>query len=174
MADPTQFTRRGFSCTQAVIKINGITVGWATDVSFEETYAQFPIEVLNDAYVQGHELTAIRVSGSFGKFRIYLEPLSQTTGDQAIWYDQNQDTAQIIRFLEKEMVIADGTRPDDAPPLLVLIGFKPSSRRISVSTGSIMMENVSFVGQRLLETKAMQPVPLQDYAGGPGRGPISE
>lgn len=162
MADPTQYTRRGFSCAQAVIKINAVVVGWATDVSFEESYAQFPIDVLGDVYVQGHELTSIRVSGSAGKFRIYMEPLSGVVGN--LWYDQaspNGDTRQIISAMEnKSITIADGTI-DTAPPLITLVGFKPSSRRISVSTGSLMMENVSFVGRRLIESKDMSAVPQQ-------------
>lgn len=155
MADATQFERHGFSCTQAAIKIGGIVVGWATDVSFEETYGQFPIEVLGDVYVQTHELLSVRVSGTFGKFRIYLEPISGISG---VWYDQNQDTAQIIRYLEKELTLCD-ISVFNAPPLLTLVGFKPSSRRVSISTGAIMMENASFVGKRLLETKAMGAVP---------------
>lgn len=157
MADPTQYIRRGFSCAQSVVKIQGIEIGWATDVSFEETYAQFPVEVLNNVYVEAHELTAVRVSGTFGKFRIYLEPLSQAVGSNAIWYDQNQTTHQIIQFLEKELTLTNGADAN-SPPLLTCIGFKPSSRRINIATGSIMMENASFVGKKLLETKAMQSV----------------
>jgi len=158
LADPTQFTRRGFSCAQAVIKIQGWEVGWATDVSFEESYAQFPIEVLNDVFVQGHELTAVRVSGSFGKFRIYSEPLVSavapggTAPNDRVWYDQTRTTGQLINLLGKEMTIQDSAY-DGGPALLVCIGFKPSSRRISVSTGSIMMENVSFVAQKLIESE---------------------
>ncbi len=159
MADPTQYQRRAFSCAQSLVKVNGIVIGWATDVSFEETFAQFPIEVLGDVYVQTHELTNIRVSGTFGKFRIYLEPLSQAVGDQAIWYDQNMTTAQIIRFLEKELTLSDGTL-DNSPPLLTFTGYKPTSRRITLSTGSVMIENGSFVGIKLIETKSMQAVPI--------------
>lgn len=159
MADPTPLQRKGFSCAQSLLKIQGVEVGWATDVSFEETYGQFPVEVLNDVYVQAHELTAVRVSGSFGKFRIYFEPLSQLAGDSAIWYDQNQATPQLMAFLEKELTLCDGAS-SNAPPLLTLIGFKPTSRRSSVATGSILMENATFVGKKLLETKVMLSVPL--------------
>lgn len=159
MADPTQYQRRAFSCAQAEVRIEGITIGWATDVAFEETFAQFPIEILGDVYIQAHELTGIRVSGTFGKFRIYLEPLSQIVGDNAIWYDQNQDTAQIIRFLGKELTLADATIPN-SPPVMTMIGFKPTSRRITISTGSVMIENGSFVGKKLIETKSMAAIPI--------------
>lgn len=154
MADPAQYVRRGFSCAQSLIKIQGIEVGWATDVAFEESYNQFPVEVLNNVYVETHELTAVRVSGTFGKFRIYLEPLSQITGESAIWYDQNQETHQIIQFLEKELTLCNGAN-SNSPPLITLVGFKPSARRINIATGSLMMESASFVGKKLIETKSM-------------------
>jgi hypothetical protein len=145
--------RRGVPHTQLAVRVQGITIGWVTGFRVDESYNQFPIKVLGDAFTQVHELVDITVSGSCEKFRIYTEPLVHIRDGNGnrLWYDQAQDTPALIRLLEREMVLATTAEPG-SPPLYTVIGWKPSGRSLSVGQGGVLMENFSWVAIRVLES----------------------
>jgi len=162
MAD-TNFVKQAFSSARGVLKLKGVPIGWATGFRAEESYSQFPIDVLGDVFTQTHELVSVKVSGSFEKFRVYQEPLAHAVAaNEPLWYDQGKTTPELLQYLEKEFTLEDtsplvsGGTPTSSKALYTIIGWKPMSRSISYSTGSVLVENCSWVAIRLLESKVEQ------------------
>lgn len=152
--------RRSLPHTHLAIFVEGTAIGWTTGWRADESYNQFPIKVLGNAFTEQHELVDITVSGSCEKFRIYAEPLvSLRDGNgQPIWYDQRLDTAQLAAVLEKNLVLKSTLSPS-APALYTVIGWKPSGRSLSVSQGGVFMENFSWVALKIHEN----PVGVNAY-----------
>lgn len=155
---------QAFSSARGIIKVGGVPIGWATGFRAEESYSQFPIDVLGDVYTQTHELVSVKVSGSFERFRIYQEPLAHLPigpgPENALWYDQHKNTPDLLKYLEKEFTLEDTTNSavsGGPAAVFTIIGWKPMSRSISYSTGSVLVENCSWVAIRLLETKFVSP-----------------
>lgn len=161
MANPVN---QAFSAARGIIKLNGVQIGWATGFRAEESYSQFPIDVLGDVYTQTHELVSVKVSGSFERFRIYQAPLAHAVDGEGLklWYDQNDSTPDLLKYLEKSFTLEDtspsvtavnGAGAPANPAVYTIVGWKPMSRSISYSTGSVLVENCSWVAIRLLESQ---------------------
>lgn len=154
--------KQAFSAARGIIKVGGVPIGWATGFRAEEAYSQFPIDVLGDVYTQTHELVGVKVSGSFDRFRVYSEPLAHmnTQGEQPLWYNQEKDTPDLIRLLEKEFTLEDtaavpGSSGATSVPVYTIIGWKPSSRSITYNNGAVLMESCSWVAIRIIESKVV-------------------
>jgi hypothetical protein len=161
MAAPN-LVKQAFSAARGIIKVGGVPIGWATGFRAEEAYSQFPIDVLGDVYTQTHELVGVKVSGSFDRFRVYSEPLAHqtTSGGQPLWYNQANDTPDLIKLLEKEFTLEDTagvtTSGVNPAPVYTIIGWKPSSRSITYNNGSVLMESCSWVAIRIIESRVEQ------------------
>lgn len=131
-------------------------IGWAAGVRLQESFAQFPIEVLGDVYAKHHELTRVRVSGSFDHMRIYREPLAAL--HNRAWLAQ-LDTVQMIDQYVSSFVLFNIVTGEE---LYTLTHYKPTDRSITLTTDGVVMENCSFVGRSMHERV---PVRTMDGAG---------
>jgi hypothetical protein len=158
---PPNLVKQAFSAARGILKVGGTPIGWATGFRAEEAYSQFPIDVLGDVYTQTHELVGVKVSGSFDRFRVYNEPLAHATGNNgALWYNQANDTPDLIKLLEKEFTLEDTANSSTTggpAAVYTIIGWKPSSRSITYNNGSVLMESCAWVAIRIIESK-VEPV----------------
>lgn len=141
-------TDRAVSSLVAGIRIKNQPIGWVQGFRLQESFTQFPIDALGDAYTKYHELTRVRVSGSFDRIRIYSEPLTKLE-DQDIW-PKHLSTIELVRQYLTSFVVYNIHTGEG---LYTVHQFKPTDRSITLTTDGVMMENCSFVAQRMVEEK---------------------
>lgn len=141
-------TDRAVSSLVAGIRIKNQPIGWVQGFRLQESFTQFPIDALGDAYTKYHELTRVRVSGSFDRIRIYSEPLTKLE-DQDIW-PKHLSTIELVRQYLTSFVVYNIHTGES---LYTVHQFKPTDRSITLTTDGVMMENCSFVAQRMVEEK---------------------
>jgi len=141
-------TDRAVSSLVAGIRIKNTPIGWVQGFRLQESFTQFPIDALGDAYTKYHELTRIRVSGSFDRIRIYNAPLSHLR-DNDLWLKQGEVIEFVRQYVTSFVVYNIHTGED----LYTVEQFKPTDRSITLTTDGVIMENCSFVARRMLETK---------------------
>lgn len=163
--------RRGLPHTHLAVFVGGTAIGWVTGWRADESYNQFPIKVLGNAFTEQHELVDITVSGSCEKFRIYAEPLVslRTSDGKPLWYDQSGGpnnggdpqsvTARLAALLENTELVLKSTLSQQAPALYTVVGWRPSGRSLSVSQGGVFMENFSWVAIKIIEN----PIGVNPY-----------
>lgn len=120
-------------------------IGWVTGFRMQESFSQLPIEVLGDVYMKTAEMTRVRVSGSFDRFRIWLKPLS---GLETRPWPQQRNTLDMIRQYTSELTF---TNIYTGEVILQVEQFRPTDRSITISTDSVLMENCSWIGRRMIE-----------------------
>jgi hypothetical protein len=120
-------------------------IGWVTGFRVQESFSQFPIEVLGDVYMKTAEMTRVRVSGSFDKFRIYRKPLSALDGRP---WPQQRDTLSMIQQYLSELTF---TNIYTGEVVIQVEQFRPTDRSITISADSVMMENCSWIARRMIE-----------------------
>ena len=143
---------RAVSSLVAGIRIKNVAIGWVQGFRLQESFTQFPIDALGDAYTKYHELTRVRVSGSFDRIRIYNSPLTDLKGagsDNDRWLRQG-DTIEFIRQYVTSFVVYNIYTGQD---LYTVEQFKPTDRSITLTTDGVIMENCSFVARRMIESK---------------------
>lgn len=141
-------TDRAVSSLVAGIRIKNQPIGWVQGFRLQESFTQFPIDALGDAYTKYHELTRVRVSGSFDRIRIYSEPLTKLE-DQDIW-PKHLSTIELVRQYLTSFVVYNIHTGEG---LYTVHQFKPTDRSITLTTDGVMMENCSFVAQRMVEER---------------------
>ncbi len=139
-------TNRAVSSLVAGIRIKNQPIGWVQGFRLQESFTQFPIDALGDAYTKYHELTRVRVSGSFDRMRIYNKPLT-ILNDPDIW-PRHGDTIEFVRQFLTTFVVYNIHTGDG---LYTVHQFKPTDRSITLTTDGVMMENCSFVASRMVE-----------------------
>jgi hypothetical protein len=144
-------TNRAVSSLVAGIRIKNQPIGWVQGFRLQESFTQFPIDALGDAYTKYHELTRVRVSGSFDRMRIYNKPLT-VLNDPDIW-PRHGDTIEFVRQFLTTFVVYNIHTGDG---LYTVHQFKPTDRSITLTTDGVMMENCSFVASRMVEESPTQ------------------
>jgi hypothetical protein len=139
---------RAVSSLVAGIRIKNVEIGWVQGFRIQESFTQFPIDALGDPYTKYHELTRVRVSGSFDRIRIYNKPLSGLL-DNDLWLRQGEPIEFVRQYLTSFVVYNIYTGED----LYTVEQFKPTDRSITLTTDGVIMENCSFVARRMLESK---------------------
>jgi hypothetical protein len=133
-------------CGIRITRNNKTTViGWATGIRIQEAFSQFPIEVLGDVYAKHFEMTRVRVSGSFDRIKLWLQPLSQLEGRP---WPQQRGTLEMIRQYASSLELFNLYTGDS---IIFVEQYTPTDRSMSVSADTVMMENCSFVARRMLE-----------------------
>jgi hypothetical protein len=127
-------------------------IGWAMGIRLQESMSQFPIDVLGDVFTKQHELTRVRVSGSFDQIRIWLKPLTAYEGRP--WPQQTNTLAMIQQYLSEFEVYNIHTKE----VMYVIEQFRPTDRSITIGTDTVFMENCSFVGRRFIEHLPRLPI----------------
>ncbi len=146
MSNP--ITDRAVSSLVAGIRIKNKPIGWVQGFRIQESFTQFPIDALGDAYTKYHELTRVRVSGSFDRIRIYNQPLSHIQ-DNDLWPQQGSTIEFVRQYITSFVVYNIHTGED----LYTVEQFKPTDRSITLTTDGVIMENCSFVARRMVEAK---------------------
>ena len=146
-------TDRAVSSLVAGIRIKNTPIGWVQGFRLQESFTQFPIDALGDPYTKYHELTRVRVSGSFDRIRIYNKPLSGLL-DNDLWPRQGDPIEFVRQYLTSFVVYNIYTGED----LYAVEQFKPTDRSITLTTDGVIMENCSFVARRMLEERPKLPV----------------
>lgn len=139
---------RAVSSLVAGIRIKNTEIGWVQGFRIQESFTQFPIDALGDPYTKYHELTRVRVSGSFDRIRIYNKPLSGLL-DNDLWLRQGEPIEFVRQYITSFVVYNIHTGED----LYMVEQFKPTDRSITLTTDGVIMENCSFVAKRMLESK---------------------
>jgi hypothetical protein len=144
---------RAVSSLVAGIRIKNVPIGWVQGFRLQESFTQFPIDALGDAYTKYHELTRVRVSGSFDRIRIYNSPLTDLREaggpDNDRWLKQGETIEFVRQYLTSFVVYNIHTGED----LYLVEQFKPTDRSITLTTDGVLMENCSFVARRMVESK---------------------
>ncbi len=135
----------------------GPLIGWATGFRCQETFSQFAIEILGSAYVQQHELTGVRNSGSFDKIKLNTEALGDL-GAGTVWYSQLADTSGLIQLEVNNLILTAKDRYGEEHAVIEIQGFKPESRVWAAAQGSVMTENISFVCIKIIEVLGIIPI----------------
>lgn len=152
---------RAVSSLVAGIRIKNTAIGWVQGFRIQESFTQFPIDALGDAYTKYHELTRIRVSGSFDRMRIYNKPLSHLL-DNDLWPKQSKNTIDFVRQYITNFVVYNIHTGED---LYIVEQYKATDRSITLTTDGVLMENCSFVARRMEENLPQKTVdgltPLQ-------------
>jgi hypothetical protein len=138
---------RAVSSLVAGIRIKNTEIGWVQGFRIQESFTQFPIDALGDPYTKYHELTRVRVSGSFDRIRIYNKPLSGLL-DNDLWLRQGEPIEFVRQYITSFVVYNIHTGED----LYTVEQFKPTDRSITLTTDGVIMENCSFVARRMLES----------------------
>lgn len=138
---------RAVSSLVAGIRIKNTEIGWVQGFRIQESFTQFPIDALGDPYTKYHELTRVRVSGSFDRIRIYNKPLSGLL-DNDLWLRQGAPIEFVRQYITSFVVYNIHTGED----LYTVEQFKPTDRSITLTTDGVIMENCSFVARRMLES----------------------
>lgn len=138
---------RAVSSLVAGIRIKNTEIGWVQGFRIQESFTQFPIDALGDPYTKYHELTRVRVSGSFDRIRIYNKPLSGLL-DNDLWLRQGAPIEFVRQYITSFVVYNIHTGED----LYMVEQFKPTDRSITLTTDGVIMENCSFVARRMLES----------------------
>jgi hypothetical protein len=138
---------RAVSSLVAGIRIKNTEIGWVQGFRIQESFTQFPIDALGDPYTKYHELTRVRVSGSFDRIRIYNKPLSDLL-DNDLWLRQGEPIEFVRQYITSFVVYNIHTGED----LYMVEQFKPTDRSITLTTDGVIMENCSFVARRMLES----------------------
>jgi hypothetical protein len=141
-------TDRAVSSLVAGIRIKNTPIGWVQGFRLQESFTQFPIDALGDPYTKYHEMTRVRVSGSFDRIRIYNKPLSHLL-DNDLWPKQGEPIEFVRQYLTSFVVYNIHTGED----LYTVEQFKPTDRSITLTTDGVIMENCSFVARRMFESK---------------------
>ena len=138
---------RAVSSLVAGIRIKNTEIGWVQGFRIQESFTQFPIDALGDPYTKYHELTRVRVSGSFDRIRIYNKPLSGLL-DNDLWLRQGEPIEFVRQYITSFVVYNIYTGED----LYTVEQFKPTDRSITLTTDGVIMENCSFVARRMRES----------------------
>jgi hypothetical protein len=138
---------RAVSSLVAGIRIKNTEIGWVQGFRIQESFTQFPIDALGDPYTKYHELTRVRVSGSFDRIRIYNKPLSGLL-DNDLWLRQGEPIEFVRQYITSFVVYNIHTGED----LYTVEQFKPTDRSITLTTDGVIMENCSFVARRMIES----------------------
>lgn len=153
---------RGFTAPRAIVMYGGVVIGWAENVHVTESIAQFPIKKLGSVFTQQHETVDVTVNGSFDYIHILDKPLSQMRRDGAgevpAWpnagavasgiVNDDDASATYVEYPEATFVLLDKITNK---PVLQVFGVKPRDRGWSLSLGTIMTVNASFVARRMVE-----------------------
>lgn len=157
----SQPSDRAVSSLVAGIRIKNVAIGWVQGFRIQESFTQFPIDALGDAYTKYHELTRIRVSGSFDRMRIYNKPLTGLL-DNDLWPKQSKNTIEFVRQYITNFVVYNIHTGDD---LYIVEQYKATDRSITLTNDGVLMENCSFVARRMEESAPSRTVdgltPLQ-------------
>jgi hypothetical protein len=151
---------RAVSSLVAGIRIKNTEIGWVQGFRIQESFTQFPIDALGDPYTKYHELTRIRVSGSFDRIRIYNKPLSHLL-DNDLWLRQGSPIEFVRQYVTSFVVYNIYTGED----LYTVEQFKPTDRSITLTTDGVIMENCSFVARRMTESSPRRTVDGQEPGG---------
>jgi hypothetical protein len=146
-------TSRAVSSLVAGIRIKNKEIGWVQGFRIQESFTQFPIDALGDPYTKYHELTRVRVSGSFDRIRIYSEPLSKIL-DNDLWLSQGNPIEFVRQYVTSFVVYNIYTGED----LYTVEQYKPTDRSITLTTDGVIMENCSFVARRMIEAAPQRTV----------------
>jgi hypothetical protein len=150
----SQTRRRTLTGNRTRIFLGGKLVGWATNISINETMDQIPVARLSDIQTQFHETTAYSVSGNIGYTHILEEPFAAATGDRRYlwlapnWANRDEANRFAITFPEQDLTFVDVVT---GKVVFAVRGFKPSARRVAVGVGGITMVDVDFVALSMTE-----------------------
>ncbi len=154
----TSRPERAVSSLVAGIRIKNQPIGWVQGFRLQESFTQFPVDVLGEAHTVYHELTRVRVSGSFDRIRIYTAPLSKINADNDIWLSHGDSRSYVLQYLTNFVVYNIHTNQG----LYRVSNFKPTDRSITLTTDGVIMENCSFVATHMYEEQ-----PLTNVDGSP-------
>jgi hypothetical protein len=122
------------------IEADGISVGWATGVNFQETVQHVPISVLGNIDVEEHTPTQRTASLSVAHVHI----LKKTLADMGFW--PRGETADVVEFPAKTLVLKN-TATNEVE--FALRGVRAQSRNMSLQKGGILTGSATFYVIRL-------------------------
>ncbi len=141
---------RPFSSPRCLLYFGKQPIALATGFQVRESITQFPIEALGDVYVKSHETVAIRVSGSFDTMHILSRPLSGLTDAAGPLWPYGS-TQEVINFEPLTVTVVDDLTKRS---VLRITSMSPESRTWTIATGSVMMENGTFVAIKVEEHRS--------------------
>ena len=132
------------SGARAILKIDDVTIGYATGVQASEQIDYQPVEQLGEVDVVTYEPTARRITMSCSMLRILDSQL------KILFPNSGQNTtADVLDFAEMTAEVIDNIK-DGTPTFYKFEGVKPTSRNFTLDRGGIMMLNANFVATRML------------------------
>ena len=136
---------------RAKLQIEGVKVGYATDVRIREEIAYDEVEVLDNIEIEEHVPTRYRVTLSFGFMRVIGETL-KTLGyfpQTGIGPEQHLQNILVGGELTVSMEAARGGAAGTT--IYIVEGVRISSQDVSITARGIVGTSVDAVALRLLD-----------------------
>lgn len=130
---------------RARVLINGVRIGYATNVSVNEETQYEPVEVIDDFEVSEHVPVGFRVSGSIGFIRTFGESIKSLGFRPAAGQSSEEHLENVINAAEITMALEDKI---GGQSFRTLTDVKFSSESIQVMARGLSATDVSFVAIR--------------------------
>jgi hypothetical protein len=131
---------------RARLLLNGVKIGWATNVSIGEEIAYEPVEVLDNIEVQEHVPTAYRVTFTAGRVRI----VGQTWKSQGFMPKGGANAEERLTNIINQGDITAIIEDNQTGQILATIEqVRVASHNYTVNARGIVGNDVSFVGVRI-------------------------
>lgn len=142
-------TGTGFTGPRARLLIQGELIGYCVGISISETIEYQPIDPINSIHTIEHAEVAYRVTGTLDFVRI----VNLSSIQKGYWGKIQQ---MIAGLPELTMVVQDSVTEET---LYTVIGFKPETKNFRVEGRTLAGENVTFVGQVVMDEVHIQDPP---------------
>lgn len=159
---------RSVNGANAVVKVDGKTLGYATGISVNEVYGLQRIDVLGEIDSRDIEPIGRVVNCQISFIRMVLNPESAPDGNRgggaaqrglvprAISNDNNKaNTEKVTDFFEKgfdlEILDSGDFSGQEATTRYIVKGCRPSSQSFAITRGTLMGVNVTCEALRIIE-----------------------
>ena len=137
-----------FTGARAIFKINGIQIGWATQVSGSEQIQYDPVEVLNNIQVQEHVPVGYTVDLSASRVRIIGKTLKSQGFFPAVGKSAAQHLTNILNAGDLVIQVSDSATDT------IIANYeqaKVSSHNWAINARGIVGNDMTFVAVRQLD-----------------------
>ena len=157
MAEYSYQTGMVFTGVRAILKIDGVVIGMATDVSGSEEIEYAPVEVLGDIYTKEHVPVAYRVTLSASKIRLVGETLKNSGFFPKHGTDSKGFLQNILALGAMKVTLEDVI---DNKVVATIEGVRISARSFTVANKGIVSENITMLGIRMKDESEIYSFPV--------------
>jgi len=142
---------RQLTGARARFSINGVKVGYATNVSFSEEVEFQPVEVLDNIEVEEHVPIAYRVTLTASEMRIVGKTIKSDGYFPQSGSSTEEHLQNVLIMKDLTCTIEDSKIGASGKPttIMVMEQVKIQSQNVTVNARGVVGSDVSFVGVRI-------------------------